>query len=102
MKKYRIIDLLDIEALEVVSGDEATKIAQNWLAAFCPTKRSFKGIKRFKTYMWDLMNCDLEKEDAFIEYDKLEAAKYIIMEDCFGQDEKEVYVVEKKPSSTIN
>ena len=82
MKNHRIIDLLNIQPSEIISGDEATKIAQNWLTAFCPTKRSFKGIKRFKTYMWDLMDCDLEKEDAFVEYDRLEAPKYIIMEDC--------------------
>lgn len=99
MSKERLIERLDIKDYETIEGEDAIKISQSWLAVFCPSRKSFKGIKRFKTYMWDIMGCDLDREEAIDFYSKLEAPRYIIMEDCFGCDNKEVYIVSRKPKS---
>ena len=99
MNRTSLPESLGIEKFEIVRGEDAIRIAHNWLAAFCPSRTSFKGIFRFKTYMWDIMDCEFESEEATQEYNKHEAPTYIIMEDCFGQDEKVVYVVSQKPTS---
>jgi len=101
MKRPKLIEYLEIANYEIVQGDEAIRIAHAWLSAFCPQKNSFKGIRRFKTYMWDIIDCDLENEEAVKEYEKYESPRYVIMEDCFGQDEKEVYIVEQKPLNNV-
>jgi hypothetical protein len=47
------------------------------------------------------MGCDLQKEQAISEYEKQVAHEYIIMEDCFGNDNKELYITKEKPKDNL-
>ncbi len=89
---------LEIDEYQIIRGDDAIKIAHKWLSIYCPERTSFKGIRRYKTYMWDVMNSEFQLEDAVEEYGKEAAPHYVILEDCFGQDEKEIYITKQKPT----
>ncbi|TLU61884.1 hypothetical protein FE810_13795 [Thalassotalea litorea] len=92
------IENLNRDDFRVVSGEDAIKIAHQWLSVFCPKRTSFKGIYRFKTYVWDEMTCEFQKDAALIEYENQISHEYVIMEDCFGHDRSEIYITNKKPT----
>ncbi|GLX84520.1 hypothetical protein tloyanaT_07720 [Thalassotalea loyana] len=100
MKRESLPESLNIDDFEIVSGESALCIAHNWLATFCPSRTSFKGISRHKSYVWDEMNSELENKKAIEQYEKHEAPTYILMEDSFGQDEKVLYIIHEKPNNT--
>lgn len=97
MAREPLPEILGIDDYETIRDEAALNIAQAWLAAFCPQRTSFKGILRNKSYMWDVMGCDLQRDEALAVYESHRAPSYILMEDCFGFDEKVVYVTPQKP-----
>lgn len=102
MNRLKFLAELGIENYKIVCDEEAIKIAHRWLSVYCPKRTSFKGIYRYKTYVWDEMGCDLQKEQALLEYQGLVAHEYVIMEDCFGHDNKELYTTKQKPKDNVD
>ena len=66
MNRLKFLAELGIENYKIVCDEEAIKIAHRWLSVYCPKRTSFKGIYRYKTYVWDEMGCDLQKEQALL------------------------------------
>ena len=99
MKHRSLIEELEIENYEIIKGEKALRIAHKWLSIFYPEKTSFKGILRGKTYMWDLLKCEHDREEALGIYKIHDSPKYVVMEDCFGHDDQVVYITKHKPEN---
>ena len=100
MNQNNLPETLNIKKYQIVSGEEAIRIALRWLAVFCQSRTSFKGILRHKSYMWDLIDCHFQAKEAIEKFDQHQAPKYVLMEDCFGQDDKELYIIDEKPDNS--
>jgi len=88
---------LDLVDYKIIEGEQALKVAQDWLSIFCSHRTSFKGIRGGKSYVWDEIHSKHQNTDAIIEYEKHFASSYFLMPDNFGEFEKQIYVSRTKP-----
>lgn len=98
----KFLEKLELVDYGVVEHEEAMRVAQQWLSVFCPHRRTFDGIIKDKTYLWDELQSCWQNAEALRRYQELEALNYYIMPDCFGAPGHEMLITNIKPSANTH
>ncbi|MDK9683270.1 MULTISPECIES: hypothetical protein [Pseudoalteromonas] len=94
-----------MENLDIKSelhGDDAAKVAFQWLKCFCPHLTSFSEFVKGKSYLWDELKEFTSNDEALTDFSSHQALNYYIMPDYFKPGEDSIYVTNKKPQGNLH